>query len=248
MHGNTVLEISWTIIPALILAVMAVPTVATIFDLAKMPEGRRRRARQRRPRGSGSGSTRTPTGHASVVHRQRDAHPGRTSRSISRCRRHLLDRRRATATASSTRSGSRSSPARRTSCPATQHVHELEADRDRARSSASAPSTAASRTPNMRLRVIAQTERRLRRRGPKQQTPARRDRPIEFARRHRRARGAARRATRSRASKARSATVGPNLTHLGDRSAFAGDIYAMTLDEPHEVGLRRARAASRSGR
>jgi cytochrome c oxidase subunit 2 len=38
-HGNTVLEVSWTIIPALILAVMAVPTVATIFDLAKKPTG-----------------------------------------------------------------------------------------------------------------------------------------------------------------------------------------------------------------
>src|SRR3954452_3279123 len=39
VHGNTVLEVSWTIIPALILAVMAVPTVATIFSLAKRPVG-----------------------------------------------------------------------------------------------------------------------------------------------------------------------------------------------------------------
>jgi len=38
-HGNIVLEVSWTIIPFLILAVMAVPTVATIFDLAKVPKG-----------------------------------------------------------------------------------------------------------------------------------------------------------------------------------------------------------------
>src|SRR5690349_905274 len=38
-HGNSALEISWTIIPALILAVMAVPTVATVFDLAKKPKG-----------------------------------------------------------------------------------------------------------------------------------------------------------------------------------------------------------------
>src|SRR6476660_2936100 len=37
VHGNTKLEISWTIIPALILAIMAVPTIATIFDLAKKP-------------------------------------------------------------------------------------------------------------------------------------------------------------------------------------------------------------------
>ena len=26
------------------------------------------------------------------------------------------------------------------------------------------------------------------------------------------------------------ATIGPNLTHVGDREAFAGDIYPMTLD------------------
>jgi len=39
VHGNTALEIGWTIVPALILAVMAVPTIATIFDLAKKPTG-----------------------------------------------------------------------------------------------------------------------------------------------------------------------------------------------------------------
>src|SRR5579862_283040 len=35
-HGNTALEISWTIVPFLILMVMAVPTIATIFNLAKI--------------------------------------------------------------------------------------------------------------------------------------------------------------------------------------------------------------------
>ncbi len=39
VHGNTILEISWTVIPAVILAIMAVPTVATIFSLAKKPTG-----------------------------------------------------------------------------------------------------------------------------------------------------------------------------------------------------------------
>jgi cytochrome c oxidase subunit 2 len=34
IHGNTRLEIGWTILPALLLAVIAVPTVSTIFDLA----------------------------------------------------------------------------------------------------------------------------------------------------------------------------------------------------------------------
>jgi len=39
IHGNTTLEITWTIIPALILAVMAIFTVPTIFKLAKIPKG-----------------------------------------------------------------------------------------------------------------------------------------------------------------------------------------------------------------
>ena len=37
MHGNTRLEIGWTVLPALLLAIIAVPTVATIFDLAENP-------------------------------------------------------------------------------------------------------------------------------------------------------------------------------------------------------------------
>lgn len=37
IHGNTRLEIGWTIAPALILAGVMVPTVATIWDLAKEP-------------------------------------------------------------------------------------------------------------------------------------------------------------------------------------------------------------------
>jgi cytochrome c oxidase subunit 2 len=39
VHGNTRLEVAWTILPTLILAGVAVPTVATIFDLAAEPEG-----------------------------------------------------------------------------------------------------------------------------------------------------------------------------------------------------------------
>jgi cytochrome c oxidase subunit 2 len=39
VHGNSRLEIAWTILPALILAGVAVPTVTTIFDLARKPAG-----------------------------------------------------------------------------------------------------------------------------------------------------------------------------------------------------------------
>jgi len=39
VHGNTRLEIAWTVSPARLLAGVAVPTVGTIFDLAEAPEG-----------------------------------------------------------------------------------------------------------------------------------------------------------------------------------------------------------------
>ena len=39
IHGSTPLEIGWTILPALILAVVAVPTIITVFDLNKAPAG-----------------------------------------------------------------------------------------------------------------------------------------------------------------------------------------------------------------
>src|SRR6266542_3049801 len=36
-HGNTVLEIGWTIAPAVVLVVLAVPTIRTIFELEIPP-------------------------------------------------------------------------------------------------------------------------------------------------------------------------------------------------------------------
>ena len=38
-HGNTRLEVAWTIAPAVVLAVIAVPTVDTIFSTANAPDG-----------------------------------------------------------------------------------------------------------------------------------------------------------------------------------------------------------------
>jgi cytochrome c oxidase subunit 2 len=37
-HGNTLVEIIWTVIPAAVLAFVAVPTVRTIFETAEIPE------------------------------------------------------------------------------------------------------------------------------------------------------------------------------------------------------------------
>ena len=38
IHGNTRLEVGWTLIPALILFAIAIPTIATIFDLSQKPK------------------------------------------------------------------------------------------------------------------------------------------------------------------------------------------------------------------
>jgi cytochrome c oxidase subunit 2 len=38
IHGNTRLEVAWTLIPALILLIVAVPTIRTIFDLSQKPK------------------------------------------------------------------------------------------------------------------------------------------------------------------------------------------------------------------
>jgi cytochrome c oxidase subunit 2 len=38
-HGNTRLEIAWTIAPAVLLAAISVPTVATVLELNRRPEG-----------------------------------------------------------------------------------------------------------------------------------------------------------------------------------------------------------------
>lgn len=38
IHGNTRLELAWTLIPALILLAIAVPTIRTIFDLSRKPK------------------------------------------------------------------------------------------------------------------------------------------------------------------------------------------------------------------
>src|SRR3970282_684991 len=38
LHGNTRLEIAWTIIPAVILAAVAVPTISTLFEIRAAPD------------------------------------------------------------------------------------------------------------------------------------------------------------------------------------------------------------------
>ena len=61
LHGNTRLEIGWTIVPAVILAFVMVPTVATIWDLARQPPPARSTSRSRATSGGGASSTPTRT-------------------------------------------------------------------------------------------------------------------------------------------------------------------------------------------
>ncbi len=61
VHGNTVLEISWTVVPAVILAIMAVPTVADDLQPRQEAVGTECAFTSRSPRGSGGGSSTTPT-------------------------------------------------------------------------------------------------------------------------------------------------------------------------------------------
>ena len=76
VHGNTRLEIAWTILPAVILAGVAVPTVAGIFELAAGP----------RPPGIGRAGPRPSVvvgvrlSRTADPHRERAAHPDRPPR------------------------------------------------------------------------------------------------------------------------------------------------------------------------
>ena len=189
IHGNTVLEISWTIIPFLILAVMAVPTVATIFNLAKMPTGP-------------NVVHVTVDGPAVVLAVPRT--PTRARSFYTANEMHIPIGRPVVLTLTSNNvihsfwvpelAGKKD--------VVPGHPNTLD-DRGRARparSSGSARSTAASRTPNMRLRVIAQTEADYDAWVAPAADAARRRPSVSRVRHARARRGAARRATRSRTS------------------------------------------------
>ena len=235
-HGNTVLEVSWTIIPALILAVMAVPTVATIFNLAKKPKGP-------------DVVHVTVDGAAVVVavhvHRQGQrvrTPPTRcTSRSTSRCTSCRLTACTTPANnVSSTRSGSRSSPARRTSFPATPIPqasrrparHVPRPVRRVLRPLAREHAPARDRADPDRLRRVGRRARR--RRAPPADV-------LEGDQRHRGQVGLSRRCHCSRRPRTSARRSAPNLTHARRPRGVRGRHLPDEPRQPLEVGLRRAR-------
>jgi cytochrome c oxidase subunit 2 len=83
---------------------------------------------------------------------------------------------------------------------------------------------------NMRLRVIAETQTDYDKWVAEQKTPLPTATADEFTKTLAAQWGCASCHSITNAVKGIGATIGPNLTHVGDREAFAGDIYQMTLD------------------
>ena len=222
IHGNSKLEIAWTIMPGVILLLVAVSTVATVFDLAQKPE---QRARRRRGRPAVVVGVRLP--RPRHRHGQRDGDPGRAA--TCRCA-----SARAT---SSTRSGSPRSTASATPCPAACRASRFEADTPGEYWGQCTEFCGLSHA-NMRIRAVALSPDDFDAWVANQQKPAAEPAdgggPGRARRVHRLA--AAARATRSTASTTRRtcplvAGAAPNLTHLMSRTTFAGATYTLITPE-----------------
>jgi len=216
-HGNIVLEVSWTIIPFLILAVMAVPTVATIFNLAKIPKG------------------------PNVVHVTVDArqwfwqyeYTDKDAQFYTANELHIPVNQPVVLTLKSSKViHSFWVPAlagKKDVVPGHDNTLTIEADRPGTFLGQCAEYCGLSHA-NMRLRVIAQSKAdyedwvREQQAALPEATVAKWDtlaKPWGCVSCH----------SITSSKKDVGSTIGPNLTHLGDRETFAGDIYPMTLDD-----------------
>jgi len=220
-HGNTVLEVSWTIIPFLILMVMAVPTIATIFNLAKTPTG-------------------PDVVHIEVAGRQwfwQYTYTDKDTGFLTANEMHIPVRRPVLLTLTSNNvihsfwvpelAG------KKDVVPGHPNTLTIEADHPGTFLGQCAEYCGISHA-NMRLRVIAQTEADYDKWVREQQTPLSDAKVQEFVKKISGQWGCAQChsvTNRLKGPDAVVASVGPNLTHVGDREAFAGDIYPMQLDE-----------------
>jgi len=220
-HGNTVLEVSWTIIPFLILMVMAVPTVATIFNLAKIPKG-------------------PNVIHVEVAARQwfwQYTYTDPSTGFLTANEMHIPIHRPVVLLLTSNNvihsfwvpelAG------KKDVVPGHPNTLTIEADRPGTFLGQCAEYCGLSHA-NMRLRVIAQTEADYDTWVRQQQTPLSAAKVQEFDKTISGQWGCITcHSVTNRLQKGPDqvgASVGPNLTHVGDRQAFAGDIYPMQLD------------------
>jgi cytochrome c oxidase subunit 2 len=221
VHGNTVLEVTWTIIPFLILMVMAVPTVATIFDLAEIPEG-------------------DDVVHIEVQGRQwfwQYQYTDDDTGFYTANEMHIpVDRPVVLDLTSNNVIHSFWVPelaGKKDVVPGHPNTLTIEADRTGEFLGQCAEYCGLSHA-NMRLRVIVHDEAGWEAWVRSQQTPLSPEKEKEFdetisaewacASCHSIT-------NRSEGDDAVGSTIGPNLTRLGDRQAFAGDIFPMQLDD-----------------
>jgi cytochrome c oxidase subunit 2 len=216
-HGNIVLEVSWTIIPFLILAVMSVPTVATIFDLAKIPKG------------------------PNVVHVTVDArqwfwqytYTDKGAEFLTANEMHIPVGQPVVLTLTSPNvihsfwvpqlAG------KKDVVPGHQNTLTIEASREGTFLGQCAEYCGLSHA-NMRLRVIAESKDKYATWVREQQTPLSAEKVSKWNKLAKEW-GCTTCHSITSTEKTVGATTGPNLTHVGDRDAFAGDIYPMELDD-----------------
>jgi cytochrome c oxidase subunit 2 len=215
-HGNVVLEVSWTIIPFLILAVMAVPTVATIFNLAKIPKG-------------------PNVIHVDVAARQwfwQYEYTDKDTKFFTANEMHIpIGQPVVLRLTSNNVIHSFWVPAlagKKDVVPGHPNTLTIEADHPGTFTGQCAEYCGLSHA-NMRLRVIAQTKTDYEAWVAQQKTPLSGPKVTQFDALAK-PWGCTQCHSVTNLDKTIGATIGPNLTHVGDRTAFAGDIYPTTLD------------------
>src|SRR5262249_33704716 len=212
------LEVSWTIVPFLILMVMAVPTVATIFSLAKTPKGAdvvhvevaaRQWVWQYTYTDADTGFL---TANELPIPINPPALPNLPSKNVipSFWVPELAGKKDVV--------------------PGHPNTLTIEGDRTGTFLGQCAEYCGLSHA-NMRLRVIVQTESDWEAWVKSQQTPLSPDKVNEFDKTISGEWGcvschSVTNRTDPKSPDAVGATIGPNLTRLGDRQAFAGDIFA----------------------
>ena len=216
-HGNIVLEISWTIIPFLILAVMAVPTVATIFNLAKIPKG-------------------PNVIHVTVAARQwfwQYDYTDTGTQFYTANELHIpVDQPVVLTLTSNNVDHSFWVPelaGKKDVIPGHPNTLTIEADHAGTFTGQCAEYCGLSHA-NMRLRVIATSKADYETWVQQQLTPLSSAKVAQFTNTISKQWGCLSCHSIKNTEKTVGATIGPNLTHVGDREAFAGDIYPMTLD------------------